>query len=112
MYMNSPVLVDGVLYGLAHTQKGHFFALDAQSGTLLWQSKGRQSDQALMTYVAGVLVCQKENGMLLVMRANKEDFDPVVEYEVANSSTWAPPAFLDNHVLVKDKTHLTLWRVK
>lgn len=109
--MSSPVLVDGVLYGLAHTQKGYFFAVDVQNGDLLWQSKGRQSDQVLMTYVGDMLMCQKEDGMLLMLRANKEKFEPVAEYNVADSPTWAAPAVIDHHVLVKDKTHLTLWRV-
>ena len=111
MYMNSPVLIDGVLYGLAHTQKGHFFALDVKSGKLLWQSKGRQSDQVLMAYVDGMVLNQKENGTLMVMRASKKGFKPVAEYEVADSPTWAPPAVIDNHVIVKDKTDMILWRV-
>ena len=112
MYMSSPVLHEGVLYGLAHTQKGHFFALDAKDGTLFWQSKGRQSDQVLMVRVGDMLMCQKEDGTLLMLRASKEKFEPVAEYTVADSPTWAPPAVIDNHVLVKDKTHVTLWRVK
>ena len=65
-----------------------------------------------MVRVGDMLMCQKEDGTLLMLRASKEKFEPVAEYTVADSPTWAPPAVIDNHVLVKDKTHVTLWRVK
>ena len=112
LYMSSPVLVDGLLFGLAHTQKGHFFCVDAQTGQTLWQSVGRQSEQVLMASVGAFLLCQKANGELLVIKADREAFKPVVQYDVANSPTWAQPAVIDKHILVKDQMHVTLWRLE
>jgi outer membrane protein assembly factor BamB len=112
IYMSSPVLTDALLFGFAHTQKGHFFCLNAQNGKRLWQSEGRQSDQAAIISAGNVLLCQNSEGELIVIRKNLERFDPIAQYQVANSPTWAPPTLIDGHLLVKDASHLTLWRLQ
>ena len=112
MYMSSPVLADGLLFGFAHTRKGHFFCLDARSGERLWQSEGRQADQVAIVRAGNVLLCQKSDAELVVVRESREAFTPVARYSVADSPTWASPAVVDGHVLVKDVSHLTLWRLE
>jgi hypothetical protein len=35
----------------------------------------------------------------------------VARYTVADSATWAHPAFLGDRLLVKDRSSLTLWKI-
>ena len=39
-YMSTPVLHAGVLYGLGHRNSGHFFAMEADTGKVLWRTEG------------------------------------------------------------------------
>ena len=45
LYMSSPVLVDGLLYGHSHKRKGQFFCLDPATGELVWSSRGREGEK-------------------------------------------------------------------
>jgi hypothetical protein len=53
----------------------------------------------------------KDDGALVVARANPAGLQPLKTYQVADSSTWAQPVLSGNRVFVKDVSHLTLWTV-
>ncbi len=65
-----------------------------------------------MIGVDEVLICLLAGGELLVIRRSDAGFEPIARYRVADSSTWASPAIVNGHILVKDTSHLTLWRVE
>lgn len=109
MYMNSPVAVDGVLYGLTHRNRGQFFAADVTSGKTLWTSPPRQGENAAVTAAGGFLIATTTEGEIVVMRRGVETFDVIREYTVADSPVWAHPAFAGRGVLVKDEQHLSYW---
>ena len=48
-----------------------------------------------------------------VLRANREKYDIVRSYRVAEdgSGTWTAPALVGDALLIKDRTHLELWRI-
>jgi outer membrane protein assembly factor BamB len=46
MYMSSPVVVGGALYGLSHRNRGQFFAVELSSGRTLWTTPGRAGENA------------------------------------------------------------------
>ena len=46
---------------------------------------------------------------LIIARTSKESFDTLGQHSVAESPTWAHHVVLGNHVLIKDKSTLTLW---
>ena len=53
----------------------------------------------------------EDDGELVVIRLNREKFDPVARYKVATSETWAQPVISGNRIFVKDVTSLTLWTI-
>lgn len=53
----------------------------------------------------------EDDGELVVMRASRTGFEPVAQYEVATSATWAQPAISGRRIFVKDASSLTLWTV-
>ena len=111
-YVSSPVLADGVLYGLSTKQRGQFFAIDAKTGGVLWLGPPREADNtAVVTSGRGLLFLLNDDGELIVARASRRAFDPIVRYTVAESATWAQPAISGNRIFIKDVTSIALWTV-
>jgi outer membrane protein assembly factor BamB len=111
LYMNSPVLVNGRLYGLSHRNKGQFFALDAKTGKTTWTGEGRQAENAAMMAVGNTILALTTNSELLVMPVSPQGLSVAKRYKVSETSeTWTHPVILGNQILTKDKDTLTLWR--
>jgi outer membrane protein assembly factor BamB len=111
MYMNSPVLSGGYLYGLSARNKGEFFCMNPKDGTKLWSSPGRQGDNAAIIDAGPVLLALTTDSELVVLRKNPKAFEVVRKYTVAESPTWAHPVLLGNGILIKDATTLALWGI-
>ena len=112
MHMSNGVVVDGVLFGLSHLNSGQYFALDLDSGTLLWTSEPRQADHASILNVGTTILSLEEDGELLVVPHSRTEFAPVQRYELADSATWTLPTISGNRLFVKDIESLTLWTVE
>lgn len=115
LYMSSPVLDDGVVYGLTHKNRGQLFALDASTGETLWSSEARMGDNASLVVAGDRLLVLTSGADLLVAPTSRKDWSPQASYQVADSPTWAHLVVVDqgvlvSGVLVKDKTSLALLR--
>ncbi len=106
MYMSSPVLSGEVLFGLTDRRKGQLFAMNPANGELLWQSEGREGDNASLVLADSRLLVLTTGGEVQVGTAGAERWRPDVNWEVATSPTWAHPAIAGGKLLIKDKTHL------
>ncbi len=91
LYMSSPVLEDGVLFGLSHLRRGQLFALEVATGDVVWKSAGRQAENAAVL---------RAGGAWLVLT------------EVADTPTWAHPALSGDSILVKARSSLSAWRAR
>jgi outer membrane protein assembly factor BamB len=109
MYMNSPVLASGVLWGLSHRNKGQFFGLNPQTGKTVWTGEGRQAENAAMIARGSTVFALTTNSELFVFEASPSGLKQVAKYSVADTPTWAHPVILGNRVLVKDQASLALW---
>jgi outer membrane protein assembly factor BamB len=112
LYMSSPVLDGGHLYGFSHRNKGQFFAVDAATGKTLWLSEGRQGDNAAVLATRDVLLLLTPAGELTVAKKDAKAFAPVATYTVASSATWAHPALVGSTLLVKDAETVAQWRIE
>lgn len=110
MYMSSPVLHDGVLYGFSSRRKGQFFALDPASGKTRWMTEGREAGNAHMVVAGGHLVAQLESGEMIVAPASGDAFTVARRYATGMSATYTHPVFTPGGVLVRDATHLRFWK--
>jgi outer membrane protein assembly factor BamB len=109
LYMNSPVLHGTMLYGFSHRNRGQLFALDLNSGKVLWRGEPRQGENAALLLAGEHLLALQTDGSLTVFRATVKGLEQVRRYEVASSATWAHPVPVPGGILVKDFAHLTLW---
>jgi outer membrane protein assembly factor BamB len=109
MFMSSPVLIDKTIYGLTQRSKGQFVAIDAASGKTLWNTQGREGENASMLGSPAWLLASTTEGHLVVARANPEKYEEVRRYRIAESALWAHPAITGNSIIVKDADRVICW---
>ncbi len=109
-YMSTPVLSHGRLFGMAEQRKGQFFALNPQTGALLWTHDGRGGENAALIAAGDFVLLLNERAELWVLPAQAASFAPVAQYQAATSPTWAHPALTAHGLLIKDAESLTLWQ--
>jgi outer membrane protein assembly factor BamB len=102
MYTASPVFADGVLYALSNKRRGHFVALDAETGTVKWATQGRDGNHASILQTADHVVFLTDGGALIVAQRTADGFKEVKRYEVGKGSTWTMPVFLPDGLLVRE----------
>jgi outer membrane protein assembly factor BamB len=107
MYMSSPVLVDGTLFGLSSKKKGQFVAVDAKTGTLKISTEGRNADHASVLFTGTHVIYLTSLGELMLFKRGAADFTADRKYEVAKSATFAVPVFAEGDLFVRDATGLT-----
>ena len=112
MYMSSPVLEDDLIFGFSHYKKGQFFCVDARTGATKWTSPPRQGDNAAVLIGGGNLILLRDDAQLVIAKAVGSSFEPLRNYTVADSPTWAHPLILRNGVVIKDAGTLAFWSVK
>jgi outer membrane protein assembly factor BamB len=108
-YLSTPVVVDGVLYGLSTKQRGQFYAVDAKTGQVLWLGPPREADNTALVKAGHLLFLLNDDAELIVARASRKAFDPIARYVVADSATWAQPAISGDRIFIKDVNTLALW---
>ena len=111
LHMANPVVNDGVLFGLSHLNSGQYFALDLDTGEVLWTSAPRQADHASIQRAGSTIFSLEDDAELLVLEHNRSEFNPLQRYEVADSETWTQPTLAGNRLYIKDVSTLALWSV-
>ncbi len=109
MYMSSPAVSGTTIFGLSNKNRGQFFALDAATGKTLWVGKGREAENASIVRAGDYLLLATTNSELIVARASATAYEEVKRYTVADSATWAHPAFAGRNIIVKDVDGLVVW---
>ena len=109
LFLSNPVVVGDTLFGLSEKARGQFFALDAQSGKVLWLGQPRQASNTAIVKAGNLLLLLNDDAELIVARSSRNGFEPLKRYIVADSATWAQPAVSGNRLFVKDVSSLSLW---
>lgn len=110
---SSPVLVDGKLIAFSTKKSGQLVMLDAATGALTWEGEPRQGENAFLLNQGNTVLSAGDDGTVRVLQVGQGD-DGVKElrrYEVAKSAVWNHPALLNQHLVVKDWSHVRVWRI-
>jgi outer membrane protein assembly factor BamB len=114
---NTPVLKDGMLYGLSASGRGatKIFCLNAKTGDSLWTDDKSRGECGTILDAGSVLLALTSNGELVVFKPSNKEFTEVAKYKVSDKSgidgPWAYPIIAGNRVFVKGKDALTLWTI-
>jgi outer membrane protein assembly factor BamB len=102
MYTVSPVFADGVIYGMSNKRRGHFVALDSETGAVKWATQGRDGNHASILQTKDHLVFLTDAGAMIVAQRTSEGFKELKRYEIGKSATWSLPVFLPDGLLVRE----------
>jgi outer membrane protein assembly factor BamB len=110
---NTPVLKDGLLYGLASAGRGGttIFCLKADSGDEAWTDKTTRGECGAILDAGTVLLMLTSDSNLIAFKPGNKGYEEVAKYKVADSATWAAPVISGNRVFVKDKDSVILWTI-
>lgn len=111
LYMSSPVLSGGLLYGFSTARRGYVFALDPKTGEVRWKTDGNEGESAAVVAAGDFVFVLGNDAELRVIQRTGEAYKQVARYTVANGATWAEPVVMDGRILVKDADRLTLWKL-
>jgi outer membrane protein assembly factor BamB len=125
---NSPVLKNGLIYGLSNSDK--LFCINAESGKTLWSAPigasgggggggrggrggmGGRGGYGSIVDAGTVLLALTPAGQLVVFEPSDKEFKQVAKYKVADGGTYAYPIVSGSRIFVKDKDSLTLWTIE
>ena len=110
LYMSTPVLVGGTLFGLTHRNSGQIFAADAATGRTLWTTKGRDGQNASFVGNGSWLVISTTNAELVIAQPDGGAYKEIRRYTIAGSPVWAHPALAGRSIIVKDADKVICWR--
>jgi outer membrane protein assembly factor BamB len=131
---NTPVLKDGVLYGLAAEMakaggggkggggKGgggrgggratKLFAQDAKSGEVLWTDNAPRGECGAVLDAGSVMLLLSSDSNLVVFKPDRDEYKEVTKYKVAETPTWAMPIVDGKRIYVKDADSLILFSLE
>jgi outer membrane protein assembly factor BamB len=112
MYMSSPVLARGTLFGHSSKRKGQFVAIDPDTGKILWATEGRNATSASVVAAGDHLVYLTTESQMIVAPVDSAAFREVRRYTVAPSTTYAQPIVLRDRVIVRDASNVTVWALR
>lgn len=107
MYMSTPVLADGTLYGLSSRKRGQVVAIDAATGTLKWATEGRAADQAAILLTPTNVLLLTTGGELVLAKRSPARYEEERRYTVAESATWAVPVITKQALVIRDANAVT-----
>nr|WP_236624144.1 PQQ-binding-like beta-propeller repeat protein [Rhodopirellula baltica] len=97
---NHTLVRDGIAYGLSN---GALQAVEIESGKRLWeQSRRDRLGQGQAVLVEDVLVVQGEEGEVVLVAADPDDYQELIRIPALQRKTWNIPTVVDNLILIRN----------
>ena len=120
---NTPVLKDGLLYGLSPSPTGgggrgmqqppnNFFCMNAQTGEELWTDKTQRGQCGAVLDAGLVLLALTSDSNLVAFKPGNKEYTELAKIKVADTETWAYPIVTGNRVFVKDRDSVIAWAIE
>ncbi|MBN2029044.1 PQQ-binding-like beta-propeller repeat protein [bacterium] len=108
---NTPVLKDGMLYGIS--DRGNLYCMNAETGEMTWMDDVRYSGNFGAIVDAGsVLLALPTTAELVVYEPNGQKYNELAKIKVAETETYAHPVIAGNRIYIKDQNTLKLLTVQ
>ncbi|MBN2410042.1 PQQ-binding-like beta-propeller repeat protein [candidate division KSB1 bacterium] len=108
---NTPVLKDGLLYGL-EKNRGFLYAIDAKTGQTAWTDSVQHNRFGSIVDAGTVLMALSAESQLIVFKPDPGKYNELALYKVSDTPVYAHPVIAGNRVYIKDEDTLALWTIK
>ena len=108
----SPVLKDGLLFGLS--DKGNLYCLDAKTGKTDWTDAGARDRQGFTSIVDGgsCLVALPSSAELVVFKPDGKQYEEIAKIKVSDTPIYAHPVLAGNRIFIKDAESVAMLTVQ
>ena len=103
----SSVIHEGVIYGL---DESILAAVDAATGELKWKAGRYGYGQVLLA--SGHLIVLTEDGDLVLVKANPDRHEELVQFPVLEGKTWNHPAMAGGYLLVRNLAEMAAFDLR
>jgi outer membrane protein assembly factor BamB len=103
----SSVLHEGIIYGL---DESILAAVDAATGELKWKAGRYGYGQVLLA--SGHLIVLTEDGNLVLVKANPDRHEELVQFPVLEGKTWNHPAMAAGYLLVRSLAEMAAFDLR
>jgi outer membrane protein assembly factor BamB len=108
---NSPVLKDGLLFGL--NRNSQFFCVDAQSGKTAWVGpRDKGGGYGSIVDAGSVLLAITPGSELVVIKPTAAEYTELARIKMSDTQTYAHLVVAGNRLLVKDEDSVALFNVE
>jgi outer membrane protein assembly factor BamB len=119
---NTPVVKDGLIYGISATNK--VFCLKADDGKTAWSTQlaggGGGGGRGMMggggygsvVDAGSVLFALTPSGQMVVFEPTDKEFKEIAKYKVGKDKTYGYPVVSGKRIFVKDSDSVTLWTIE
>ena len=111
LYMSTPIANGTRIYGMSQRRSGQLFSVDSATGKTLWTNEGRVGDNAAVLDAGASVLVLTTGADLIAFNRVGDTLSESARYHIADSPTWASPAFKGTNIVIKDATSLSLWQV-
>lgn len=111
IYMNSPVVINGMLVGVSEKDKGHLFAVDPETGKTLWKKFQRLGENCAILVCDRTLAVMTDSGKLTFLKVSKTDVEVIQEYSLTNEPVTTHPILDSGWIFVKDRVQLHAFKM-
>ena len=109
MFMSSPVLKDGHLYGLTQRRGGRLMCVKLADGEMAWESSEGFGQYVSLILTGDRILVLDTRGILRVVAADPGGYKELARVKVSDGPTWAHLGLAGGRLYVKDKTTLTCY---
>ena len=106
---NTPVLKDGVLFGLS--ERGRLFCMNAGSGQLAWTDDTSHKNFGALLDAGSVILALPSDSELIAFEPDSKEYVELARIKVADTPVYAHPVIVGNRIYVKDQETLTMWTI-
>ncbi len=108
---NTPVLKDGLLFGLS--DRGSLYCINAKDGSTAWTDTAQHGKGfAAIVSADDAILALPSTSELIVFKPDGKAYSEIAKYKVAETPTYAHPILSDNHIFVKDQESLAMYSVE
>ncbi len=108
---NTPVLKDGMLYGISTDNK--VYCMSAENGKTTWVGSEEIDRFGSIVDVGSCLLALSPKSELIVIEPNVMEYKELARYKVSDSPVYAYPIATGNRIYIKDQEDsITLWTVE
>ena len=105
--MTTPVVVAGRAYLLGKDRRA--ICIDLATGQETWRSEQRFGEYWSLVANGDKILALDNRGILILLKANANEFEILDQRKVADAETWAHLAVCRDEIVVRDLNGLTVW---